>query len=44
MGQAYMGSRKSQDILSKMGTWGPWERVEGEGRDREESREKIRTQ
>ena len=27
----YMGSRKRQDLLSKLGAWGPWERVEGEG-------------
>ena len=27
----YMGSRKRQDLLSKLGAWGPWERVE-EGR------------
>ena len=27
-----MGSRKRQDLLSKLGAWGPWERVEGEGR------------
>ena len=24
----YMGSRKRQDLLSKFGAWGPWERVE----------------
>ena len=23
-----MGSRKRQDLLSKLGTWGPWGRVE----------------
>ena len=28
----YMGSRKRKDLLSKLGAWGPWERVEGEGR------------
>ena len=27
-----MGSRKRQDLLSKLGAWEPWERVEGEGR------------
>ena len=27
----YMGSRKRQDLLSKLGAWGPWERVKGEG-------------
>ena len=36
----YMGSRKRQD-LSKLGSWGPWERVEAEGRGREESRKKM---
>ena len=33
----YIGSRKRLDILSKLGAWGPWERiesVEGEGRRR----------
>ena len=25
----YMGSRKRQDLLSKLGAWGSWERVEG---------------
>ena len=25
-----MGSRKREDCLSKLGTWGPQERVEGE--------------
>ena len=39
-----MGSRKRQDLLSKLGAWGPWERVEGEGRGREGSREKCRVQ
>ena len=24
----YMGSRKRQDLLSKLGAWEPWERVE----------------
>ena len=28
----YMGSRKRQDLLSKLGAWGPWERVEGKGK------------
>ena len=37
---SYMGSRKSQDLLSKLGAWGTWERVKGEGRDRDGSREK----
>ena len=30
----YMGSRKRQDLLSKLGAWGPWgpwERVGGGG-------------
>ena len=30
-----MGHRKRQDLLSKLGAWGPWERmVGGEGRGR----------
>ena len=28
-----MGSRKRQDLLSKLGPWGFWERVEGEGEE-----------
>ena len=28
------GKRKRQDLLSKLGSWGPWERIEGEGRGR----------
>ena len=40
----YMGSRKRQDLLSKQEAWGPWERVEGEGRGRKGSREKCRAQ
>ena len=40
----YTGSRKRQDHLSKLGAWGPWERVEGEGKGREESIEKCRAQ
>ena len=28
-----MGSRKRQDLLSKLGTWRPWGRVEGERRE-----------
>ena len=26
----YTGSRKRQDLLSKLRAWGPWEKVEGE--------------
>ena len=37
----YMGSRKRQDLLNKLGAWGSWERVQGEERGREESREKC---
>ena len=37
----YMGSRKRQDLLRKLEAWGSWERVEGEGRGKEGSREKI---
>ena len=40
----YMGSRKRQVLLSKLGEWGPWEKVEGEGRVREGNREKCRAQ
>ena len=40
----YIGSRKRPDLLSKVGAWGPWEKVEGEGRGKEGSREKCRTQ
>ena len=36
-----MGSRKRQDLLSKLGAWGPWEEVEREGRGREGSRENV---
>ena len=36
MDLSYIESRKRQDLLSKLGAWEPWERVEGE-----ESREKI---
>ena len=36
-----MGSRKRQDLLSKLGAWGPWEKVEWEGKEREGSREKC---
>ena len=31
----YMGSRKRQDHLSKLGAWGPWERDERVGRGSE---------
>ena len=34
-----MGSRKRQDSLSELGIWGPLEKIEGEGRGREASRE-----
>ena len=37
----YNGSRKRQDLLSKLGAWGPCERIEGEGRGRKRSREKC---
>ena len=36
-----MGSRKILDMLSKLGAWGPWERVEGKGKEREENGEKY---
>ena len=31
----YIGSRKRQDLMSKLGAWEPWERIEGEGRGEE---------
>ena len=37
----YMGNRKKQDLLNKLGEWGPWERVERDGREGKGSREKI---
>ena len=37
----YTGSRKRQDLLSKLGIWGPWERAEGERRRREGNGEKY---
>ena len=37
----YMGSRKRQDLLSRFGAWGTWERVKGEGRGRERRKEKM---
>ena len=37
----YMGSRKRQALLSKLGAWGPWERVEGKGRGREGAEKNI---
>ena len=30
----YMGSRKRQDLLGKLGAWGPWERVEERGAEK----------
>ena len=40
----YIGSRKRQNLLSKLGAWEPWERAEGEGRGREGRKEKCRAQ
>ena len=40
----YLGSRNRHALLSKLGAWGLWERVEGEGKVREGIREKCRTQ
>ena len=37
----YVESKRRQVLLSKFGAWGPWERVEGEGRGRDGSREKC---
>ena len=39
-----MGSRKRQDPMSKLGAWGPWERIEREERGRERNREKCTAQ
>ena len=30
----YMESRKRQDLLSKTGAWGPWQRVEERKREK----------
>ena len=38
--ETYMGSRKREDLLSKLGAWGRWEKVEGEQRGREGGKEK----
>ena len=37
----YMGKIKREALLSKLGAWGPWERVEGEGRGREKMEKNI---
>ena len=37
----YMGSRKRQDLLSKFGAWGSWERAKREWEGREGSEEKC---
>lgn len=37
----YMGSRRSKDLLNKLGSWGTWETVEGEGRGRKWNRENL---
>ena len=36
----YLGSRKRKDFLSKLEAWEPWERVEGEVKERERGAEK----
>ena len=36
----FMGTRKRQNLMSKLGAWGPWERGEGEKRRRKGNREK----
>ena len=38
MALIYMGSRKRQDLLSKLEAWGPWKRVEGKEKERGEQR------
>ena len=37
----YLGSSKRQDMLSKLGAWGLWDRAEGKRRGREGSRDKC---
>ena len=37
----YMGNRKRQDFLSKLGAWKSWERIKGEERGKERSRENV---
>ena len=37
----YMVSRKRQALLSKLGAWRPWERVEGEGERMGEEQRKM---
>ena len=37
MNLIYMVIRKRQDLPSKLGAWESWERVEGEGKEREGS-------
>ena len=44
MDLVYMRNRKRQDLLSKLREWGSWEKVEGERRIREKSREKCISQ
>ena len=41
IGLIYMGSSKRQDLLSKLGAWGPWKRVEVQGKAREGSKQKM---
>ena len=40
----YMETRKRQDLLSKLGAWRSWERVEGEGKQEGEQRKYIAQQ
>ena len=37
----YMESRKRQDLPNKLGAWGPWGRIEEEGRGKAGSRENV---
>ena len=37
----YIANRKIQDLPSKLGAWGPWERMERERIDREGSKENV---
>ena len=32
MNPIYIGSRKRQELLSKLGAWRPWERIKKEGK------------
>ena len=44
MDPLYMGSRKRQDLMSKLGVWGPRKRAERKRGEREGTGEKYITQ